>query len=344
MATTAETATVLTDAVLTTGTKLLKDCSIYATTNGVTHLALNGNVREVQRMARALVTSAARGYERAVVRCGKNLAVHVLEGVHGAVRSTVGPSLVYGCTMNVARAAGVPSLLAVGGANMATPVLVSKLGGPLGLMSAPSVAARSFPIAAHCAIEWGLYTKLQEFQKTNELGKGLQQMDPRARAVVEGVVCGGISAAVTALALSPYYGGSLLYRAAQATCPTAASQLGTAALRVTKIRTATSLQQGMVWFSTYEGLRLAINQEEQQKQQAEGENNEGAGTPVRGDAVAGALATTPATPVRSVAKLNGSISRSAPAKLSMRRRRQIASPRFKAVPAQNLYSKFGAAM
>ena len=275
-----------------------------------------------------------------MVRCGKHLTLNVVKGVNSAVRSTIGPSLVYGCTMNVARAAGLPSLLAVGGANLATPVLVSKLGGPLGLMSAPSVAARSFPIAAHCAIEWGVYAKLQEVQKERGCGKCLEQMDPRARAVVEGVVCGGISAAVTALALSPYYGGHLLRKAVLASSPTAANQLSRAAWQVTKIRTATALQQGMVWFSTFEGMRHAVHNYEQQKQQ---EENEGVKTPVQVMAV-DTLPAPPATLVRTGIKLNSSVTRSAPAKLSMRRRKAVASPRMKAVPAQNLFSRFSAAM
>jgi hypothetical protein len=59
--------------------------------------------------------------------------------------------------------------------------------------------------------------------------------------------------------MSPLYGGKLLQRAVAADSAAAAAKLGMAAVRVTRIRLADSLQQGVVWFSTYEGMRAAMS-------------------------------------------------------------------------------------
>ena len=78
-------------------------------------------------------------------------------------KGVLGPSMLYGCTMRLCASAGMPTLVAVGGANVATPLLVSKLGGPLqARMPASSLAARALPIAAHCMIEWGLFQRFKE--------------------------------------------------------------------------------------------------------------------------------------------------------------------------------------
>ena len=51
----------------------------------------------------------------------------------------------------------------------------------------------------------------------------------------------------------------MLQRAVAADSAAAAAKLGMAAVRVTRIRLADSLQQGVVWFSTYEGMRAAMS-------------------------------------------------------------------------------------
>lgn len=195
--------------------------------------------------------------------------------VKKGVTSTLGPSVVYGCTMRMAVSAlGLPTLVAVGGANIATPVIVSKLGGGFGLVSSLSLAARGLPIAVHCVIEYGLYGKIKEHlegrtpDERRHMGLWVHpgsvgtQPPSRVSLVVEGVVMGSVCAAAaataTVLALSPYYGGQLLHKAVTAGHPLAAAKLGAAALKLTRVRLADSLQQGVVWFGTYEGMRAAM--------------------------------------------------------------------------------------
>ena len=79
-------------------------------------------------------------------------------------------------------------------------------------------------------------------------------MDGAATAPVRGGGDGDDGAGDVAL-----YGGKLLQRAVAADSAAAAAKLGMAAVRVTRIRLADSLQQGVVWFSTYEGMRAAMS-------------------------------------------------------------------------------------
>jgi hypothetical protein len=236
---------------------------VYATANGFVNMALNRDkVAEFAKGSRVMYKGWLHGYGRAAALTGSKL---VTMASHGA-KSTLGPSLVYGVTMQVATTAlGLPSLVAVGGANVATPVIVSKLSGSLGKLSTASHAARALPIAVHCVIEWGLYAKLKEHFVTRNihLGRGAGVV-PRTRMslVLEGALVGGVCAAAatatTVVALSPWYGGKLLSRAFMADSTAAAAKLSMAAVRLTGIRLADSLQQGVVWFSTYEGMRAAM--------------------------------------------------------------------------------------
>lgn len=242
--------------------KLIADCSVYATANGLTTLASNKDkIKDFMKNTRFLYKGWAHGYERAVSITGKQM---LKTASHGA-KGVLGPSIIYGCTMRVCAIAGFPSLVAVGSANVATPLLVSKLGGPLQALPAGALAARALPIAAHCMIEWGLFQKFKEHLHVKEFDSSLVSKVPKTRmkAVMDGAVTGGMCAfaatATTVLALSPWYGGKLLQRAVAADSAAAAARLSMAAFKVTKIRLADSLQQGVVWFSTYEGMRAAMS-------------------------------------------------------------------------------------
>ena len=246
------------------------DCSVYATANGLANLALNRDkVTQFVNGSRLVYKGWLHGYERAAAVRGSKLVSMASKGV----KSTLGPSVVYGVSMRLATGAmGLPSLVAVGAANVATPIVVNRLGGSLSKLSTTSLAARALPIAAHCVIEWGLYDHLKQYLESHNVHvlspescvSGGDAGVPRTRMkmVVEGALVGGASAAVataaTVVTLSPWYGGKLLRKAMMAQSATAASRLSWAALRVTKIRLSDSLQQGVVWFSTYEGMRAAM--------------------------------------------------------------------------------------
>lgn len=245
------------------------DCSVYATANGLATLAQNKHkVGAFLKSSRFLYKGWAHGYERAVAVTSRNM----LAAAGGGAKGVLGPSVIYGCTMRLASSAGVPSLIAVGGANVATPLLVSKLGGPLQAMPAASLAARALPIAAHCMIEWGLFQRFKEHLARAQQERVLRMPEgsaiarvpkTRMKAVMDGAATGALCAAAatatTVLAMSPLYGGKLLQRAVAADSAAAAAKLGMAAVRVTRIRLADSLQQGVVWFSTYEGMRAAMS-------------------------------------------------------------------------------------
>ena len=240
---------------------------MYATANGLANMALNRDkVGQFVKGSRVMYKGWLHGYERAACLTGSKLVQMASSGA----KSTLGPSVVYGVSMRIATTAlGLPSLVAVGGANVITPVIVNKVGGSLANFSTSSLAARAFPIAAHCVIEWGLYGKMKEHLESRS-GGGHHASDaagtrvPRTRMsmVMEGALVGGASAAVataaTVFALSPWYGGKLLSRAFAADSAAVTAKLSMAAVRVTGIRLADSLQQGVVWFSTYEGMRAAM--------------------------------------------------------------------------------------
>ena len=134
----------------------------------------------------------------------------------------------------------MPALVAVGGANVATPLLVSKLGGPLQAMPASSLAARALPIAAHCMIEWGLFQRFKEHLARAQQERVLRMPEgsaiarvpkTRMKAVMDGAATGALCAAAatatTVLAMSPLYGGKLLQRAVAAdSAATAAKRAG----------------------------------------------------------------------------------------------------------------------
>ena len=231
---------------------------MYATANGFATLALNRDkVGAFVKSSRVVYKGWLHGYERAA----RVTSAKLVATAAGAAKSPLGPSLVYGCTMRAAAAAGLPSLVAVGGANVATPLIVSKMGGRLGALPAHALAARALPIAAHCVIEWGLFQRFKEHMvRANAAARGVPRS--RAKKVVDGALTGGVCAAAatatTVLALTPWYGGKLFARAVAADSAATAARLGMAAVRVTKLRLADSLQQGVVWFSTYEGMRAAM--------------------------------------------------------------------------------------
>jgi len=249
--------------------KFAADCSVYAAANGLSTLAQNRDkVGAFFKNSRFLYKGWAHGYERAVAVTSRKM----LAAAGGGAKGVLGPSMLYGCTMRLCASAGMPSLVAVGGANVATPLLVSKLGGPLQAMPASSLAARALPIAAHCMIEWGLFQRFKEHlaraQQEGVLkmpeGSAIARVPKtRMKAVMDGAATGALCAAAatatTVLAMSPLYGGKLLQRAVAADSAAAAAKLGMAAVRVTRIRLADSLQQGVVWFSTYEGMRAAMS-------------------------------------------------------------------------------------
>ena len=232
---------------------------MYATANGFATLASNKDtVRAFFKGTRFLYKGWAHGYRRAVAVTSREMVSAAACGAKGVL----GPSVIYGCTMRLASACGLPSLIAVGGANVATPLLVSKLGGPLRAMPLLSLAARASPIAAHCAVEWGLFQRFKE--RLKEVRPEMRtKPKTRMRAVLDGAATGALCAAAatatTVLALSPLYGGKLLRRAATCRDPANAARLSMAAVRVTRLRLADSLQQGVVWFSTYEGMRAAMS-------------------------------------------------------------------------------------
>ena len=242
---------------------------MYATANGLATLAQNKDkVGAFLKSSRFLYKGWAHGYERAVAVTSRKM----LAAAGGGAKGVLGPSLIYGCTMRLASSAGMPSLIAVGSANVATPLLVSKLGGPLHAMPAASLAARALPIAAHCMIEWGLFQRFKEHLARAQQERVLRLPEgsaiarvpkTRMKAVMDGAATGALCAAAatatTVLAMSPLYGGKLLQRAVAADSAAAAAKLGMAAVRVTRIRLADSLQQGVVWFSTYEGMRAAMS-------------------------------------------------------------------------------------
>lgn len=236
---------------------------MYATANGFANMALNRDkVAQFVKGSRVMYKGWLHGYERAATLHGSKLLSMAARGA----RSTLGPSLVYGVSMRGMAALGLPSLVAVGAANVSTPVIVSKLGGSLSNLSTSSLLARAFPIAAHCVVEWGLYGQMKALLETRNvhLGGGADVGVPRTRMsmVMEGAVVGGICAAAatatTVLALSPLYGGKLLSRAVSSECAVTSAKLSMAAVRVTGIRLADSLQQGVVWFSTYEAMRASM--------------------------------------------------------------------------------------
>lgn len=242
---------------------------MYAAANGLSTLAQNRDkVGAFFKNSRFLYKGWAHGYERAVAVTSRKM----LAAAAGGAKGVLGPSMLYGFTMRLCASAGMPSLVAVGGANVATPLLVSKLGGPLQAMPASSLAARALPIAAHCMIEWGLFQRFKEHlaraQQEGVLkmpeGSAIARVPKtRMKAVMDGAATGALCAAAatatTVLAMSPLYGGKLLQRAVAADSAAAAAKLGMAAVRVTRIRLADSLQQGVVWFSTYEGMRAAMS-------------------------------------------------------------------------------------
>ena len=240
------------------------DAGVFATANGFAAMALNrGKVKNFVLGTRKMYKGWAHGYLGAVRAVRREMVRTVAAGV----KSTLGPSAVYACSMQVATSAmGLPSLVSVGAANVATPVIVSKLGGRLRKLSAHSLAARAVPIAAHYLIEWDLYDKIKRRMDGSEGAIGsLHPWVPTAHRrvtnAVHGAVSGGVCAfgatALTAVALSPYYGRRLISRAVRCADVPTAARLGTAALRVTRIRLADSLQQGVVWFATYEAMRAA---------------------------------------------------------------------------------------
>ena len=245
------------------------DAGVFATANSFAAMALNrGKVKNFVLGTRKIYKGWAHGYLGAV----RSVRREMVRTVAAGVKSTLGPSAVYACSMQVATSTlGLPSLVSVGAANVATPVIVSKLGGRLRRLSAHQVAARAVPIAAHYLIEWDLYDKIKRRMDGSDgrigslLAWGPQPWVPTAHGrvtnAVHGAVSGGVCAfgatALTAVALSPYYGRRLISRAVSCHDVPTAARLGTAALRVTRIRLADSLQQGVVWFATYEAMRAA---------------------------------------------------------------------------------------
>ena len=238
---------------------------MFATANSFAAMALNrGKVKNFVLGTRKIYKGWAHGYLGAV----RSVRREMVRTVAAGVKSTLGPSAVYACSMQVATSTlDLPSLVSVGAANVATPVIVSKLGGRLRRLSAHQVAARAVPIAAHYLIEWDLYDKIKRRMDGSEGAIGsLHPWVPTAHGrvtnAVHGAVSGGVCAfgatALTAVALSPwYYGRRLISRAVRCADVPTAARLGTAALRVTRIRLADSLQQGVVWFATYEAMRAA---------------------------------------------------------------------------------------
>ena len=205
---------------------LSADCSVYATANGFATLALNRDkVGAFVKSSRVVYKGWLHGYERAA----RVTSAKLVATAAGAAKSTLGPSLVYGCTMRAAAAAGLPSLVAVGGANVATPLIVSKMGGRLGALPAHALAARALPIAAHCVIEWGLFQRFKEHMvRANAAARGVPRS--RAKKVVDGALTGGVCAAAATpppvLARTPRYGGKLFARAVAADSAATAARLG----------------------------------------------------------------------------------------------------------------------
>ena len=242
------------------------DAGVFATANGFAAMALNrGKVKNFVLGTRKMYKGWAHGYLGAVRAVRREMVRTVAAGV----KSTLGPSAVYACSMQVATSAmGLPSLVSVGAANVATPVIVSKLGGRLRKLSAHSLAARAVPIAAHYLIEWDLYDKIKRRMDGSEhtfIHPSLRPWVPtahhRVTNALHGAVSGGVCAfgavTIAAVALSPYYAHTLISRAVRCADVPTAARLGTAALRVTRIRLADSLQQGVVWWATYEAMRAA---------------------------------------------------------------------------------------
>ena len=242
------------------------DAGVFATANSFAAMALNrGKVKNFVLGTRKMYKGWAHGYLGAVRAVRREMVRTVAAGV----KSTLGPSAVYACSMQVATSTlGLPSLVSVGAANVATPVIVSKLGGRLRKLSAHSLAARAVPIAAHYLIEWDLYDKIKRRMDGSEhtfIHPSLRPWIPtahhRVTNALHGAVSGGVCAfgavTIAAVALSPYYGRRLISRAVRCADVPTAARLGTAALRVTRIRLADSLQQGVVWFATYEAMRAA---------------------------------------------------------------------------------------
>ena len=129
---------------------------MYAAANGLSTLAQNRDkVGAFFKLAVPVQGVGAR------VRARRRRDFAQDAAARGGVKGVLGPSMLYGCTMRLCASAGMPSLVAVGGANVATPLLVSKLGGSLQAMPGVAGGAR-LPIAAHCMIEWGLFQRFKE--------------------------------------------------------------------------------------------------------------------------------------------------------------------------------------
>ncbi len=265
------------------------DAGVFATANSFAAMALNrGKVKNFVLGTRKIYKGWAHGYLGAVRAVRREMVRTVAAGV----KSTLGPSAVYAFSMQVATCTlGLPSLVSVGAANVATPVIVSKLGGRLRKLSAQSLAARAVPIAAHYLIELDLYDKIKRRMDGSDAIGSLHPWVPTAHGrvtnAVHGAVSGGVCAlgatALTAVALSPYYGRRLISRAVRCADVPTAARLGTAALRVTRIRLADSLQQGVVWFATYEAMRAATAklEDEDREKRLTGREEGSAGVPAR---------------------------------------------------------------
>jgi len=117
------------------------DAGVFATANGFAAMALNrGKVKNFVLGTRKMYKGWAHGYLGAVRAVRREMVRTVAAGV----KSTLGPSAVYACSMQVATSAmGLPSLVSVGAANVATPVIVSKLGGRL--RNSPRIRSRLEP-------------------------------------------------------------------------------------------------------------------------------------------------------------------------------------------------------
>ena len=110
------------------------DAGVFATANSFAAMALNrGKVKNFVLGTRKMYKGWAHGYLGAV----RSVRREMVRTVAAGVKSTLGPSAVYACSMQVATSTlGLPSLVSVGAANVATPVIVSKLGGRLRRLSA----------------------------------------------------------------------------------------------------------------------------------------------------------------------------------------------------------------
>ena len=194
---------------------------MYAAANGLSTLAQNRDkVGAFFKNSRFLYKGWAHGYERAVAVTSRKMLAAAGGGAKGVL--PVDALRVHDASV---RERGHALARGCGGANVATPLLVSKLGGRCGVRVVAGGARASHRRALHDRV--GLVPAVRGAPRAQQ--EGVLKMPEgsaiarvpktRMKAVMDGAATGALCAAATAttvLAMSPLYGGKLLQRAVAA--------------------------------------------------------------------------------------------------------------------------------